>query len=558
MTAPRQTVEMINPIQVIFKSKSGKALGPSALKWFSHMQNEIVGFTSTAGDFKDFCLRGSDTSDTTCRILSSPAAIANYATNVPATQATSCPCTGVFGVPCASFDQTCAADFPGLPTCSANVPNKPPAADVSDLAFRALCDNAAGVATLAATTTSLPGSCERASYSLRLDVAGKKWDCDTLNTKWARLLIPYGSPFKAGQYDEEVVEEQREAFKDELVPLLYSLRDEIQEADPDLLVYYWNVDQIGYYLNSDLRFATLATLAIVFMYLMLWWQTESLFITSCGLFEIAISFPLGLFAWYVILQQPYITYLMYSGLFVILGIGADDIFVLVDAFKQSSYQPPHISGSLETRFAWAYNRAASAMLATSFTTAAAFASCAISPIWDISCFGCVTAAMIIADYILVITWLPAALIVNERYLQNCCLWCSPKCITASLGRTFNCCIGSRARYSQQHPAIDQATAVEMTSVQTMAENGSSQASSQVSAAQATCDNEKNSSEEACSDGDVTTTAPAIKVRALEEFYGGAFSSFIIDNAKLLVALFAVLFVAATLQCIFQRPFRRAE
>jgi hypothetical protein len=430
------------------------------------------------------------------------------------------------------------------------VPNKPPAADVSEPAFKALCDNAAGVATLAATSTSLLGNCERASYSLRLDVVGKNWDCDTLNTKWARLLIPYGTPFKAGEYDEEVVEEQREAFEDELVPLLYSLRDEIQEADPDLLVYFWNVDQVGYYLNSDLRYAMLA---IVFVYLMLWWQTESLFITSCGLFEIVVSFPLGLFVWNVILQQPYITYLMYSGLFVILGIGADDIFVLVDAFKQSSYQPPHISGSLETRFAWAYNRAASAMLATSFTTAAAFASCAISPIWDISCFGCVAAAMIIADYILVITWLPAALIVNERYLQNCCLWCSPKCITASLGRVFKCCMGSRARSSasapqqqqQQHPAIDHATALEMTPVKTMAENGS---------AQATHDNEKNNgevvdSEENGSAGSVTTATPTSKVRVLEEFYGGAFSSFIIDNAKLLVALFAALFVAATLTTV---------
>ena len=46
--------------------------------------------------------------------------------------------------------------------------------------------------------------------------------------------------------------------------------------------------------------------------------------------------------------EGYITYLMYNGLFIILGIGADDIFVLVDAWKQSKLQPLHISGSLET------------------------------------------------------------------------------------------------------------------------------------------------------------------------------------------------------------------
>jgi hypothetical protein len=100
---------------------------------------------------------------------------------------------------------------------------------------------------------------------------------------------------------------------------------------------------------------------------------------ACGIFEIIISYPLGTFVWHVILQEPYVTYLNYNALFIILGIGADDIFVLVDAYKQASLQPPHISGSLETRFAWAYNRAASAMLSTSLTTCAAFAACASSP-----------------------------------------------------------------------------------------------------------------------------------------------------------------------------------
>jgi hypothetical protein len=125
-------------------------------------------------------------------------------------------------------------------------------------------------------------------------------------------------------------------------------------------------------------------LSFFLVFICLWVQTSSLFITSCGLFEIIISYPLGLFVWHVILQEKYSTYLMYNGIFIILGIGADDIFVLSDAFKQSALQPPHISGSLETRFAWAYNRAASAMLATSATTCAAFAACAVSPIWDVS------------------------------------------------------------------------------------------------------------------------------------------------------------------------------
>ena len=44
-------------------------------------------------------------------------------------------------------------------------------------------------------------------------------------------------------------------------------------------------------------------------------QTKSVWIACCGLFEIVISFPIGLFVWVVIMRQDYVTYLMYNGVF---------------------------------------------------------------------------------------------------------------------------------------------------------------------------------------------------------------------------------------------------
>ena len=362
-TAARQTVEMAVPIQIILHSKKGEALGTDALEQFAYLQNEVVKFKG----FSDYCLRSaSDTSDASCRVPSSPIAVANYASNAEGDGATGgCACSGAFGVSCARFDSKCSADFGGVPTCDAEARDPPASEATSAAAFSALCASS--------STAALNTSCDASVYSLRLDTVGKNWDCATQETKWARLLIPYGLPFEAGETDEDLQSEMREDFEAELVPHLYALKAEIEGKHPDLTVYLWGLDQIPYYLNNDLR---MVVLAIFFVYLMLWWQTDSLFVSSCGLFEIIISYPLGLFVWHAILRQPYVTYLMYSGIFVILGIGADDIFVLSDAFKQSAYQPPHISGSLETRFAWAYNRAASAMFATSLTTCAAFASCA--------------------------------------------------------------------------------------------------------------------------------------------------------------------------------------
>ena len=191
-----------------------------------------------------------------------------------------------------------------------------------------------------------------------------------------------------------------------MVDPLFAVAQALEDRNEDMKMYFTWVGEnpfFDYYLNKDLM---MLALSFVLVFIVLWIQTSSLFITCAGMFEIIISFPLGLFVWGVLMDEPGVTYLMYNGIFIILGIGCDDIFVFIDAFRQSELQPLHISGSLETRFAWAYNRAALAMLATSVTTTLAFAACAVSEIWDIRCFGVVNGFMVLFDYLLVVKVTP--------------------------------------------------------------------------------------------------------------------------------------------------------
>jgi hypothetical protein len=74
-------------------------------------------------------------------------------------------------------------------------------------------------------------------------------------------------------------------------------------------------------------------------------------------------------------------------IFLILCIGADDIFVFVDTWKASATKPRHISGSLESRLQWTCALAASAMFTTTATTVLALLMTATSTIPFIATFG---------------------------------------------------------------------------------------------------------------------------------------------------------------------------
>ena len=64
-------------------------------------------------------------------------------------------------------------------------------------------------------------------------------------------------------------------------------------------------------------------------------HTRSLAIASVGMLQILLSFPVTYFFYRVVLQISHFGTLQVLAVYVILGIGADDIFVLYDAFQQA-------------------------------------------------------------------------------------------------------------------------------------------------------------------------------------------------------------------------------
>ena len=85
-------------------------------------------------------------------------------------------------------------------------------------------------------------------------------------------------------------------------------------------------------------------------------------------------------------------YLLFYGdlLSTLLYYGADDIYVFVDAWRQSFTRLSE-STPLDSRLSWTFRRAGGAMLVTTITTAVSFLANLSSPISAMKAFGIFTA-----------------------------------------------------------------------------------------------------------------------------------------------------------------------
>lgn len=165
------------------------------------------------------------------------------------------------------------------------------------------------------------------------------------------------------------------------------------------------------------------------------------------------------------LQVQYYDSLNTLVLFILLGIGADGLFVYFDAFRQSEMHPEHC-GTLRSRITYTVERAAQATLVTSFTTATSFLATYVSRIIPVAAFGVFAFTCMVMLYVATTLLIPPALIVwNNHFSMLPFGVCSKHCPCIDredvrvqlLPRT--CCAvflhaSSRARHWRRTPGTD--------------------------------------------------------------------------------------------------------
>lgn len=194
----------------------------------------------------------------------------------------------------------------------------------------------------------------------------------------------------------------------------------------------------AFFLKQLFRDLYLAAAAFILLFLCLVIHTGSICLATCGMFHILLSVPIAYGIYIQHLKFEVFPYINLIGVFVVAGIGVDDIYVFSDAWKQS-FSLLSEESSLAARMQFAWRRSATAMLITSLTTAVAFLVNTVSPIPPIRLFGIWMALLICVDYILVITWYPLVQLVHFRCCQKprqnrrCCLCRNQRKQTTSSG-----------------------------------------------------------------------------------------------------------------------------
>ena len=254
-----------------------------------------------------------------------------------------------------------------------------------------------------------------------------------LISMYSRSIVMWGAPFNVSEASEIISEDggQQSSKKDTELRKEYVFQFHIDAmdklSDPNnneyVNTYYFMGSVIfGVVLDIMMKDAlrAVASFVLIFAYLRL--NLGSWFLSIVGMLEIVLSIPLAWFFFSVVLQIEYFAGLNTLCLFIVAAIGADDIFVFFEAYKQSVYKGQNVLESLESRMNWVYRKAGGAMAVTSATTCSAFLCTVASPIASTKSFGIFAALVIFFDYVLVMTLFCTSVVIYHNRFERpgCC------------------------------------------------------------------------------------------------------------------------------------------
>lgn len=195
---------------------------------------------------------------------------------------------------------------------------------------------------------------------------------------------------------------------------------DLQEENVELVAANFGIKDVLFkqyiWLDSKWLFLTAASI-----FLAIWLYSASFFITLMTFLAIFWSLEIAYFLYVFVLGISFFPYMNMVTVMIMVGIGADDTFIYCKVWNLAKTERSNVT--LEKIVAETLKHAATSMLVSSLTTAAAFLANVISDITAIRCFSIYVGTSVLCNFLLMMTWMPAMIVIYEKSC-NCLPCCS--------------------------------------------------------------------------------------------------------------------------------------
>jgi len=206
--------------------------------------------------------------------------------------------------------------------------------------------------------------------------------------------------------------------------------DDSNQKYPEIIISWRNAFMTELEASDAIKYDFKWSLAaLCFIAVMVFIKVFNVITVLFAVLGLILSFTTALY-WQYHFDFNEMTALHVAGLFVMLGIGADDIFLFVDSFDHTKVDyidshddskglesRLHQPGIVKKRLVSSYKTAGMLMLISSVTTAICFFSNVLSSVISVRDFGSYMGTVVLLNYVHVMTILPSGMLVNELYIK---------------------------------------------------------------------------------------------------------------------------------------------
>lgn len=239
-----------------------------------------------------------------------------------------------------------------------------------------------------------------------------------------RVRILIGGPLKGYKNLDDKEDDLLNDYKEKLKDFGERGDNYFKDGVGDMEFYHFSSILMSVKITSTVfRDLSLALGSMLFIILFMLIQTQSFWITLWAVFSILNSFMITNLIYVGPIRFTYLGIFHVLAIFIILGIGADNVFVFYDTWRESAH---HKYMSLAHRLSHCYRKATMAMFYTSLTTALAFIVSATSPFMAVYTFGVFSGILIVVNYLSVIIFFPCVVVTYTLFWSKykCCCCCN--------------------------------------------------------------------------------------------------------------------------------------